>query len=65
MLYSQKVILNGLYIAFGNSFTISISPPSIYGAIKRANHITGIIPIIYKTVFVLLLSVMSCFFSPK
>ena len=45
MLFSQICILNGLFNTNSKSFIIFISPPSIIGATKIANHITGIIPI--------------------
>lgn len=48
MLFSDHKILNGLLNTFPKLLNILTNPPSVIGAISKANHITGITPIKYN-----------------
>ena len=48
MLFSDHKILNGLLNTLTKLLNILTNPPSVIGAISKANHITGITPIKYN-----------------
>lgn len=48
ILFSDHKILNGLLNTFSKLLKILTNPPSVIGAISKANHITGITPIKYN-----------------
>ena len=48
MLFSDHKILNGLLNTLPKLLNILTNPPSVIGAISKANHITGITPIKYN-----------------